>query len=83
MRFGISITALSATCPGIGAGRGAFVGELLAHTLQDPFGDGEFVPLGPHFRQLLGQLFFDSISPLMPPATSSFTNPVVITVAMA
>ncbi|MFI7295122.1 hypothetical protein [Streptomyces sp. NPDC050121] len=40
--------------------RGALVGELFAHPL-DPLGDREFVPLGPHLRQLLGQLFFEFV----------------------
>ncbi|MFJ5594747.1 hypothetical protein ACIQCG_34030 [Streptomyces noursei] len=42
-------------------GRGAFVGELFAHPLKDPFGDGELVPFGPYLRQLLGQLFFEFV----------------------
>ncbi|MFF4796439.1 hypothetical protein ACFY2M_44040 [Streptomyces sp. NPDC001276] len=39
----------------------AFVGELPGHRSKDTFGDGEFVPLGPHFRKLFGQLFFEFI----------------------
>ncbi|WP_190195298.1 hypothetical protein [Streptomyces minutiscleroticus] len=42
-------------------GRGALFGELFAHPLKDTFGDGEFVPLSPHFRRLLGQLSFEFI----------------------
>lgn len=42
-------------------GQGALVGELLAHPLKDIFGDGKFVPLGPHLRQLLCQLSFEFV----------------------
>ncbi|MFE2537071.1 hypothetical protein [Streptomyces sp. NPDC059371] len=34
---------------------------MFAHPLQDPLGAGKFVPLGPHLRQLLGQLFFELV----------------------
>jgi hypothetical protein len=34
---------------------------LFAHPFKDAFGDGEFVPLGPYLRQLLGQLFFEFV----------------------
>ncbi|WP_371641640.1 hypothetical protein [Streptomyces mirabilis] len=34
---------------------------MFAHLLQDPLGDGKFVPLGPHLCQLLGQLFFEFV----------------------
>ncbi|MEY9989534.1 hypothetical protein ABIE67_001566 [Streptomyces sp. V4I8] len=47
--------------PGRRRGRGALVGELLTHPLKDTFGDGEFVPLGPHLRELLGRLFFELV----------------------
>ncbi|MEJ1202185.1 MULTISPECIES: hypothetical protein [unclassified Streptomyces] len=54
-RCGISIT------PGRPPARAsahqvAFVDELLVHPLKDTFGDSKFVALGPHLRQLLGQL---------------------------
>ncbi|MET9452498.1 hypothetical protein [Streptomyces cinerochromogenes] len=52
----------SSHLPGRRRGRGALVGELLAHALKDPFGDREFVAFGPYVRQLLGQLFFESSS---------------------
>ncbi|WP_159047923.1 hypothetical protein [Streptomyces sp. WM6378] len=52
---------LSARLPGHRRGGGAIVSELFGHPLKDPFGDGEFIPLGPHFRQLLGQLFFEFV----------------------
>ncbi|WP_329213802.1 hypothetical protein OG257_34175 [Streptomyces sp. NBC_00683] len=41
--------------------RGAFISELFAHPLKDPFGDGEFIPLGSYLRQLLGQLFLEFV----------------------
>jgi hypothetical protein len=41
--------------------RVAFLGELLGHPFKDPFGDSEFVPFGPHFRQLFGQLVFEFV----------------------
>ncbi|MFF1505610.1 hypothetical protein ACFVZR_38690 [Streptomyces sp. NPDC058316] len=58
VRCGISTTARPPTLPRRRRGRGALVGELFAHPLKDPLGDGQLVPLGPHLRQLLGQLFF-------------------------
>ncbi|MFE9845375.1 hypothetical protein [Streptomyces goshikiensis] len=42
--------------PGHRRGRGALVGDLLARSLKDAFGGEEFVPLGPHVRQLLFEL---------------------------
>ncbi|MFI7173374.1 hypothetical protein [Streptomyces spororaveus] len=57
--------------PGRRRGRGAFAGELFAHPLKDTFGDGEFIPLSPHLRQLLGQLFFEFV-PLRPPRGGPF-----------
>ncbi|WP_163010543.1 hypothetical protein [Streptomyces dangxiongensis] len=42
-------------------GRDALISDLFAHPLKDPFGDSKFVSLGPHLRQLLGQLFFEFI----------------------
>ncbi|MBW5252928.1 hypothetical protein P8A21_39260 [Streptomyces poriferorum] len=44
---------MTAHLPRRRGGRGALVGELLTHPVKDTFGDGEFVPLGPHLRQLL------------------------------
>ncbi|WP_256725973.1 hypothetical protein [Streptomyces sp. IMTB 2501] len=41
--------------------RDSFIGKLFAHPLKDPLGDSEFVPLGPHLCQLLGQPFFEFI----------------------
>ncbi|GHB08441.1 hypothetical protein GCM10010392_39550 [Streptomyces clavifer] len=52
---------LPARVPGPRRGRGAFVGGLFTHPLKVAFGDGEFVPLGPHLRQLCGQLFFEFV----------------------
>lgn len=68
-RCGISITARPPICPGAGCGRGALVSKLFAHPLKDPFGDGQFIKLGPrhagkivtvviedtHFRILHGE----------------------------
>ncbi|MGC9544172.1 hypothetical protein [Streptomyces sp. UG1] len=51
----------AAHLPGRRRGRGAFVGEPLAHPVKDTFGDGEFVPLGSYLRQLFGQLFFELV----------------------
>lgn len=47
--------------PGRRRGRGALAGELVADPLKDTFGDGEFVPLRPYFRQLPGQLFLEFV----------------------
>ncbi|MFD9791390.1 hypothetical protein ACFWXK_10605 [Streptomyces sp. NPDC059070] len=71
VRCGISITARPPTCPGAGAADRALVGDLLAHPLKDTFGGGELVPLGPHLRQLLGQLVFEFVQ-LRPPRGDPF-----------
>ncbi|MFJ3175370.1 hypothetical protein ACIPJK_31950 [Streptomyces roseus] len=42
-------------------GGSAFLGELPGHPFKNAFGDGEFAPFGPHFRQLSGQLFFEFV----------------------
>ncbi|MFI1865323.1 hypothetical protein [Streptomyces jumonjinensis] len=34
---------------------------MLAHPLKDSLSDGEFIPLGPYLRQLLGQLLFEFV----------------------
>ncbi len=54
-------------------GRGALVGELLAHSLKDTFGDSEFVPLRPYFGQLLGQLFLEFVQ-FCAPRADPFRN---------
>ncbi|MDW4903391.1 hypothetical protein RB625_33840 [Streptomyces californicus] len=41
--------------------RDALISDLFAHPLKNPFGDGKFASLGPHLRQLLGQLCFEFI----------------------
>ncbi|WP_158778814.1 hypothetical protein [Streptomyces cellulosae] len=46
-----SASPAAAHLPGCWRGRGALVGELLAHPRKNTFGDGKFVPLGPHLRQ--------------------------------
>ncbi|MBL1110346.1 hypothetical protein JK361_38330 [Streptomyces sp. 5-8] len=51
----------AAHLPGHRRSLGAFVGELPGHPLKDAFGDGEFVPLGPHSRQLFDQLLFEFV----------------------
>lgn len=42
-------------------GRGRLACDLFAYSLEDSFGDGEFVPFGSHLGQLLGQLFFEVV----------------------
>ncbi|WP_143676619.1 hypothetical protein [Streptomyces sp. TLI_146] len=37
-----------------------------SHPFKDAFGEGEFVLLGPHFRHLVGQLFFEFVQFRMP-----------------
>ncbi|MEV6962765.1 hypothetical protein AB0M97_27030 [Streptomyces sp. NPDC051207] len=51
----------AAHLPGHRTGGGAFLGELPGHPFKDALGDCEFVPLGSHFRQLFGQLLFESV----------------------
>ncbi|MGX1540996.1 hypothetical protein [Streptomyces adustus] len=46
---------------------------MLAHPLQDAFGDGKFVPLGSQLRQLLGQLFFEFVQFRTHPAAEKAT----------
>ncbi|WP_251023351.1 hypothetical protein [Streptomyces sp. ISL-10] len=59
---GISITARPPTCPGAGTAEALSSASCSqAHPLKVPFGGGEFVPLGPRLRQLLGQLFFEFV----------------------
>lgn len=67
----LNVQTVSAHLSGRRRGRGAFVGELFAHPLKDPLGDGEFVSLGPHLRQLLGQLFLEFVQ-LRPPRGDPF-----------
>ncbi|MEU2859293.1 hypothetical protein ACIQWL_54075 [Streptomyces mirabilis] len=43
----------------------------LRHTAIDPLRDGELVPLGPHLRQMLGQLFFEFPAARGPACTGS------------
>ncbi len=51
----------AAHLPGHWPGGGAFLGELPGHPFKNTFGDSEFVPLGPHFRQLFGEQFFEYV----------------------
>ncbi|MER6563396.1 hypothetical protein ABT300_37845 [Streptomyces sp. NPDC001027] len=51
----------AAYLPGHRPDGGSLLGELPGHAFQDPFGDSEFVPLGPHVRRLFGQLLFEFV----------------------
>ncbi|MET8535092.1 hypothetical protein ABZV67_25010 [Streptomyces sp. NPDC005065] len=60
-RCGINVTARPPTCPGSGAAEARSSTSCSLTPLKDTFGDGELVPLGPHLRQLLGELFFEFV----------------------
>ncbi|MET9919930.1 hypothetical protein ABZZ04_22975 [Streptomyces sp. NPDC006435] len=47
--------------PGHRPGLGAFLGDLPSHPFKDTFGDGGFIPLSPHFRQLFGRLLLEFV----------------------